>query len=70
MTYTPPPSTPPHGWQPPTPPPDQGKRFLNMSGGILALVIAGVVALCCVLPLVLCLVSAISGAFDETSTDF
>jgi len=38
--------------------PDQGRVFLNMSGGILALVLAGAI----MLPLVCCLGAVILGA--------
>lgn len=53
---------------PQQPTPDEGKKFLNMSAGVLALVIAGVVLLCCVGPAVLCLVGGVVGAVSPVPT--
>lgn len=47
---------------------DDGKKFLNMSGGILALTVAGVILLCCVLPIILCVVGGAVGAITPSPT--
>lgn len=72
MSYPQPPSDPhfygPQSVPPPyaqhvhqTKPTDKSRRFLNMTGGVLAAVITGVVLLCCVLPLGVCFL----GGFAE-----
>lgn len=65
------PTNPPYQAYPPPPPPqspqsDRSKKFLNMSGGILALVVAGVVLLCCVGPVAVCL---LGGVFNAAKPD-
>lgn len=45
-----------------------GMTFLGMSGGILALVIAGSILLFCVLPVVACFGAGILGAVTPTPT--
>lgn len=70
MTY---PSPPPYG-QPAAPPADNSRKFLNLSGGALLVTIAGVLLVCCIGPVALCLATPILGAFlpdvtkDPTTT--
>lgn len=40
---------------PPVQEPDNSRKFLNMSAATLALVITGVIVVCCAAPLMLCL---------------
>ncbi len=47
--------------QPIQPSPDDSKKFLNMSGGLLMLVITGVILVCCIGPFVICLAGGIIG---------
>lgn len=50
------------------PPPDSGKRFLNMSGGILALVITAVLLLCVVGPCAFCVGAGLLGQHVDSSS--
>lgn len=54
--YGPPPF---HSAPPPPPRADPSRKFLNVSGGVLALVIAAVVLVCCVGPVATCFFSGL-----------
>lgn len=47
---------------------DNSKRFLNMSGGVLAAVIALILIVCCIGPIALCFFGGFLGAIGEAST--
>ncbi|MFD1326050.1 FxLYD domain-containing protein [Micromonospora sonneratiae] len=63
-SYYPPPGPPPPPWPGP-PKQDDGRKFLNMSGGILILVISAVILVCCIGPILFCVFGGFLGAVSE-----
>lgn len=57
-----------HNYGPPQQPADGSKKFLNMSGGVLALVIAGIIVLCCLGPCLMGLFGAGLESVNPTPT--
>ncbi len=53
---------------PPPGQPDASKKFLNMSGGVLILVVTGVIVLCCLGPCLLGLFGGVVEGVNPTPT--
>lgn len=46
---------------------DKSKRFLNLSGGALMAIISGILLVCCIGPVALCVFTPILGAFTTSN---